>query len=1101
MARKFRPQIENTKPKYESLERVISAESVKIEGLVNNVFNEVGTWNLTDQLRQFSQLPGLDPDGRPIRTLTYGSEDPLMIRIELISNYEETAISSTSDIDIAATIGGPNYYYEQDDRVKRRKRILRYERKSRPYITYEEEYFQHIFNWPTEHKMQPRLVGGFVSETNCCDGTVSYYDHSATYPGSTMTLDKVVSELYYVDDLWGYHPLPLNNDGTIQDTDGSLTDKIGEPVIYHGATDDNCLFFHYVVDLEDVNAVGTSNVIVMGDTVNGAVITNVVNYVVEIAIRRTASKSSPKGSSILDITEQQFLSIDPTYTTADYQNSKSWLNLDTANGIGKGNLVVGDGIERDTHVTAVDEVKNRIYLDKPLIKKKIKEVKFIDGNINHVNKNTLCYAQLGGDNIESISFGMDQNYEVMRNGEPTGIIICARAGKGIINRSAIVGIYFSKNKKQVQYEPVFYASDPNCQKQFLEDENGVYVLGTAIWDDNSRSEGKWFLITPKTVPAYRIATTYASFTYGLIDKDTLELFLSQFNSETENYFNVFGNIRNYVRSELDERKIAAVFDDVCRDDLSLDYSLVYDATFEIENLSQLVTEIGANVTDSCTPRNKREDQPTTLDEFQRNIREVLKTSAANSTVLPKQFYESLVSDENSLLNRLDEGIKITKRAIPTKTKIPNSPAQIQGEDKSGINWKVSNFRRLPPAMDRVKFFINDVLTASDREMDPDLDMDPATTINQPRIIIRSKPLWIWNGASTWSNTKTHTGTCGSFTSTFHIDVTEVDGYLDEITSRTGIVTVPPPISCGEAPPCTCTTQWTKPQPKGDDDNVVFGEKSEPWDFSKVSSEQTGYISSINVGLPPELRDLDNAERSDLDDVLAPTASVFPKTLWAPNINYQMDFHKYFWFRMDEISELILEAIDNEGNPYMDYPIRSKLTKTIQPSDTTINVQSTEDFLSSGYLIIPKYYKKLFTKETGNIDSEYTYCGEEIIYYSSKTPTSFEGCERELFGSTSNFEITVPAFSIEVGVRYKILSLGTTNWERCGAGANAEVGTVFIATNSGDGDGTLQVFGSISDVGQSENIDVYEDRPKIPVTSSYETGFSVSQYWVFTIKED
>lgn len=1102
MAKKFRPRIENVKPSYESTGRTIGCNGVTINNIVKNVYNEVGTWSLEDPNRRFSQLPGSDPNGIPIRGITYGTKDPLMVRYEYIRDYEDAYNSTTEEQEISSILSAPGYSYDHDTEFikKGKKQKLRYERKSRPYITYDEEYFQHIFNWPTNHTMQERKVGGFVFETECCGKTTTYFEHSATYPGGTMTLDKVESELYYIDDYWGYQPLNLNADGTIQDSTGDITDRIGEPVIYHGGTDDDCLFFHYVVDLEDTNAVGTDNLIVVGDTVNGSEITNVVNYVVDVALKRTASRRSKKGVEDKEISESQFLAIDPSYTSQDYQNTKSWIKLNTADGLAKGNRVFGKGIRENTIVTGVDESRNRVYLSETLSSKKVKLVRFLDETINRVSKNTLCYATVSGG-----SFQADTNYAVTRNGQSTGITICARAGKGIINRSAIVGTYFTKNKKDIEYSPIFYSSDPNCKKEIFEDENGEYVLGTVIWNDNSRLSGKFLLTNPKTVEAYRIATAYNSFTYSLIDKETLEMFLEQYNpNNTRTFVDLYGSISEYVKTQLNNKKAAANIDDICRDDLQMDYTLAFSPYMEMFDLDSNIIDARNALRDDCLVELDPIEPAETIDEAKKTFVDIINNSVANSTVMPEQVYKRLVSDEDSMMNVLSNATETIKKSVPTKTKVDNFPPIIEGQDDSGVIWSSKNFRDLPPAMDRVKFFLSDLNIGTDKDLDPTFNMDPATTVNQPRIIIRSRPRWIWNGSSSWSNTKTHGGVCGAFSSTLHVNVNQSGGYLNTITSATGAVTVPPPIICSgdQSPsPCTCITGWTNPQPKGNNKNIHFGEKKEPWDFSKLSTEQEGYIGATNWGLHPSLRDLDNIDRSDDEDIQTPTDSIFPKLLWSPNINYQMDFHKFFWFRMDEMSELIGESIDNNGNPYMDDPIRAKITQDIQPTDTTIYVQSTEGFLSTGYLIIPKYVKKLYTSETGNVDSYFTYCGEEIIYYKSKTETSFQNCERELFGSTSDFEITIPARSIEVGVRYRIESLGTTNWENCGAGKDAQVGTVFVATKDGDGTGTVQLFGSNSDQTSSENIDVYEDPPKIPVISSYEKGFSVSQHWIFKLKED
>lgn len=1133
MARKKRIKIENCRPGYSAKPRTLSRNGVSIPNVIKNVYNEVGK-------SEYSEFPGVDPNGTAIRAITYGQKDPLMFRYEYISDYEE------SELEEISSVLSSNYYYEHDKRPvnKGKKQVFRYEKKCRPYITYEEEYFQHIFNWPTSHTMKPRTVGAFIDSVDSCTGIVTTFKHVDEYPGGEMTLDKTVSQLYYIDDNWEYQPLNLNADGTIQDASGDITDRIGEPVIYHGGTDDNCIFFHYVTDLVDTDSVSTKDLIVVGDTVNGATITNIVNYVVDVTLKRTATKSPPKGTVDVDTDAARFIALG--YTQADFNATKSWLKLNTAEGIAKGNAVWGKGIREGTVVTAIDEARNRVYLSETLSSKKIKIVRFLDSTINRVNKNTLCYATISGG-----TFTADTNYTVSRGGSSTGITICVRAGKGIINRSAIVGTYFSKNKKEIEYLPIFYSADPNCQKEILEDDNGEYVLGSVIWNDNSRLEGKYLLTKPKTVDAYRIASIYNSFTYALIDKETLEMFLSQYGDDNGNigYLQVYNAISSYAKTELGNKKAAACYDDICRDQLSLEYILAYDPSLELNNVLTSVDGVGEAIRDDCVidPPFGLDFQeiPTTIESVKDKLKSLINSSVENSTFMTKDYYDRLVVNDDSLLNRITSATETVKKSVPTKTKVDNLPPKIEGQDESGVRWIAKNYRDLPPAMDRVKFFATDVIVGTDKDLDPTLDLDPATTVNQPKIIIRSRPRWIWNGPTSWPTTKTHSDGCGSFTSTFTVNASSSEGYLDKIvtsslsnnssytqsdfendfedfnssllipfildpefqfedmTVGTGIN---PPVaikSCPTDPPTIgyCTRSWSAPSPKDGDDNIIFGEKAEPWNFSNLSADQTGYISATNWGLHPNLRDLDNKDRSDDSDIAAPDVAAYPKTLWAPNISYQMDYHKMFHFRIEELSELLGETIQNSGNPYLDFPIRAKITKTIQPADTTIHVQSTEGFLSSGYLIIPKYTKKLLTTETGNVNSYFTYCGEEIIYYKSKTSTTFQNCERKLFGSTSDFEITLPAHSMEQNVRYRIESLGTTNWESVGAGKDARVGTVFVATKTGDGDGTVQIFGTNSSETASENLEVYEDPPKIPVISSYETGFSVSQHWIFTLKED
>ena len=151
----------------------------------------------------------------------------------------------------------------------------------------------------------------------------------------------------------------------------------------------------------------------------------------------------------------------------------------------------------------------------------------------------------------------------------------------------------------------------------------------------------------------------------------------------------------------------------------------------------------------------------------------------------------------------------------------------------------------------------------------------------------------------------------------------------------------------------------------------------------------------------------------------------------------------FEYRLTESAVALSETIINDGNPYIDNPVRAKLTKNLGTADTTIEVASTVGFLSSGYLIIPKYIKKVYTQETGNTEPYFTYCGEEIIFYKSKTATSFTECERARFGTSTLFGNTISATEIEPGIRYKIKTLGFTDWTSLEV-PSPQVGRIFTA---------------------------------------------------------
>lgn len=1093
MAKKFKKKTGNCKPtsavnKLKTL-GYSGGGSATIPDIIRNVWNEVGRTG-------FSTLPGIDQNGVPIKAITYASRDPLMFRYEYpdaIADYDD----SNADT-VLSSILSSNYYYEQDTdfRKKGKKQIPRFERYCRPDITYDEEYFQHIFNWPTSHTLRERKVGGFIEEQIVCTTTTAntagegepsnsttststtYVMHTPTanYNGS-FSLDKIESELYYIDDKWGYQPLVLDSAGRI--TDEAVSDRIGEPIIYHGGTDDDKLFFHYVLQGEGTpESVGTSNLVAIGDTINGATVTNIVNYVVDVALKRTVSRHSRK--NINSVQEPAFL------------------KLNSADGIAIGNTITGKGIRSGTTITSVDESSNRVYLSQAVSRKKVKVVKIFDTAVNRVSKNTLCYAEISGG-----SFAADATYSVLRGGQSTGITVCARAGKGIINRSAIVGTYFSKGKKEIEYRPLFYSADDSCEKIYLEDDNSKYVLGTLTYDDGSKLDGKWISYYPKTELAYKISSIYLSFTNGPVDKDSLERWINYYN-QGNNLIELYQAINAHIISTLNGKKVAEASDDSCRDEIVVEYTQVYDPYMEINDFDNVPQAVEQSLID-CVPRT--EEPPAEIDEVKDRISDFLSNSINNSTVLTEDYYKLLVSNKDSLLNKLKSSTTALSSSIPKKTKVDNLPPQIEGEDSSGIIFRSKNYRDLPPGMDRIKFFIHDVNIGSDKDLNPVLDLDPETTVNQPKIIIRSKPCWVWNNNMNRTVNTSHASGGGAFTSTFTITVNNSGGFADTITTAEGTVepasaTVTTGGGDGDSTTCVYTRYWVSPGPKSLNDNITFGEHKEPWDLSKVSSSQSGYTSATNWSVHPSLRDLDNVDRSEDSDISSPNAIIYPKTIWAPGINYQRDFHKMFYFRTEELAENIAESVENGGNPYLDNPVTAKLTQTLNPSDTTIHVQSTDGFLSTGYLIIPKYVKKVAITETGNKTPEFTYCGEEIIYYTSKTSTSFTGCERECFGTSSDFEVTVPSAVIETGTRYKITSVGTTNWQSIGAPEGATVGTVFVATDSAVGSGTATVFGSTDGAIASDN-SIYgiNDPARIPVMTSYERGFSVTQHWIFRIKED
>jgi len=868
---------------------------------------------------------------------------------------------------------------------------------------------------------------------------------------------------------------------------------------------------------------GTTNVIGIGDTVNGATVTNVINYVEEVALLRMVVEQPKKGVEDSAITQADFLALtnpdgsSQNLDVADYAGTRSWLKLNDIRDIIKGMDVQGDGIKtKTTTITGVDYTKNIIYITDTVKGKKLKNLKFIDSACNRVSMHTMCYATLSGGS----DFSIDADYPVTRNGQ-TVCEIKARAGKGILNRSGIVGTWFSEVKHEIEYQPIFYGSDSNCEKELDSDEFGEYTLGTIVWNDNTRTESVYLLTNPADNFAYTASQVHFALTYAPIDQATLQKidrqvaaelgnaksgdFLDRMNEEnptlTARYI-IFNKVSDHCKNVLSEKKAAAVFDDICRDDIGPSYFEMYDAISEQTTLQSNVDAVKQDILDYCG----------IVNPIINPVLEGAEKAASTSDILPPEYYKQFISNPDSLMNRLKNGFDIIEKTRP-KNKVDKLPPQIVGEDQSGRVFTKTSFRDLPPRTDRVGYFCNDLVITDDKYLNPILDLDPQTTINQPKIIVRSSPKWTAsNAGQTWPITITTP--VGPLTTSMSVTVNNSGGHVGNITTSAGAVSAPITVTTGvvggDTTTTTCSIAWIPLRSKTDSENEQYCTRDA---FPGV------YTISTNVARPPggnhddafaktDMRDLHYTERpKDKDDnyindmLTLPSHVIYPATVWEPNVNFQQDFYKTLEFRLQEHSELIGETIQNKGNPYVDKAITVKLTKDLKAGDTSITVESTGEFLSSGYLIIPKYTKKVVSLQTGNNSGYYTYSGEEIIYYGSKTETKFKNIQRGMFGTTSGFEETVSVESVEEGVRYKITSLGSSNWKKIGAGKNPSVGDIFTANKyDGVGTGNVIVFGTCPDETPDEELLAsLLSSPKVPVITSYEKGFSIAQHSVFTLK--
>ena len=1048
-------------------------------------WNEVG--NGTN-----SSFPGVGegPNGEDMKNITSATRAEVMYRYELLEPGDNDDWNYVDDIELDDSGLLSTIFYDQPSVGNKylNRSIKQFENYCRPTYAYEEEYFQHVFNWPTTHEVVSKQIGGVVQEkidtytTEDVEGSdppaqncnlSTSYNYITVNDNSTahnLTLQKVQSKIYYIDDDWTYEEVLFNPDGSISSS--AVKDRIGDPIIYHGGTDDKRkLFFHYSLP---ANKEGTNDVLGIGDTVAGATVTNVVNYIVTVAVSRIVSFHGEKNK----VDRGPLPTSDP-----DYNSVKSWMKVSKTKDIKSDDDVWGEGLADGTKVVKVDTTNSIVYLNKTIRKRKLRRVYFQSQAVNKVNRTTLCYAEVSSD----LNLTADTDYNVTRNDESTGITITARAGAGIVNRSAVVGTYYSKGKKEVEYIPMFYAADANCEKIDIEDDNAIYTLGTRVYQDNEKEESLLLVRSPKTEESYYVAAMYLSATNGLASKEELEDFLKYYYDNNNNYVATLKYVNDFVKSKNDGKKIAGSVDDSCGDLLQFDYNKIYNPFEELDQFKDSSASVSRGLGDAvpCEIFEPVDNTPQTVDDAKQLFEDIMDGLQQQPSFLNDEYYKRLLGDENSLMKRIEKGLDTAQGSIPTETDYSNLPPQIEGQDSSNRVFRVKNYRDMPPAMDRVKFFLNDLVIGSEEDMNPVLDLDPATTRNQPKLIFSSFPAY--TGATTTNHTQVIASPCGNDVSATLIETpitVDANGVaaLDTIALSTGSIS-PSSVTCPDPPPLcppgnyqVFTYTW-----------LESTSSSTRMKDKKYSYEQNGYIKGTNWHVNPNIRDLDNDHWPDdslndeADHLTTPAYEAWPPLLWSPNVSYQRDFHKLFWFRPNEISQLIGASLFNIGNPYQDSPVLAKITKSIGTDDIEIEVESTKGFLSSGYLIIPKYIKKIFTLETGNENSTFTYSGEEIIYYGSKTKRKFKDCVRNCFPDITYDEI-IPVTQMENGVKYQIVTPGDVDWQSLGA-PSSEVDTIFDCKREALTEGIVKI----------QLIFEYKDKPSVSGTALRTVSWSGTDF--------
>ena len=160
--------------------------------------------------------------------------------------------------------------------------------------------------------------------------------------------------------------------------------------------------------------------------------------------------------------------------------------------------------------------------------------------------------------------------------------------------------------------------------------------------------------------------------------------------------------------------------------------------------------------------------------------------------------------------------------------------------------------------------------------------------------------------------------------------------------------------------------------------------------------------------------------------LSTQGEVYPSKSWkGANYEFQSSYVKEYEFDLVTTSENIAKSAFAKGNPVQLAPVTARMTQDLNPTSSSISVDDTSLFLSSGYLKIPKWIRKseIYLQmgkpgdpnELINTREHYYYDGEEIIYYSGKTATSFTGIRRSQFDTSYVFETSLEPFKNNGGV--------------------------------------------------------------------------------------
>lgn len=544
------------------------------------------------------------------------------------------------------------------------------------------------------------------------------------------------------------------------------------------------------------------------------------------------------------------------------------------------------------------------------------------GSDNQVSTNTICYAEISSG---TANFALNTNYSPNQSTISIQIV----AGKGIKTKSAVVGTFLSKNKKEIKYFPVFYSKNDNCIPTVIQNDESDYTIGSVILNDDTYYVNNIELcVNPKTEIAAFIDNVYWTNFSMPPTKAKLQYWIQQYN---EDKALLETSIINFVTDDLNGKKVYDCIDSECENSLSQKFSRVY---YPASNIKTTDTGVETLSGFSSIP-----SSPYTITELTEIIRNGTQNNSFATSVLPEAMKDQIMTGNMSLQQRMLTAVETAAKSIPTQSfEIPQT--SIDGENKSSAELLTSDFRRIPPNIGRIEYYCDGLSFDNADKLSP---IDP---INSNKMIVRCIPRWIVTNSSLSNPSSGESAVPGTVVNVN----TNSNGYLTSITL--------------DKKPFPTTT--------------------------------TGLLTTTKSWV--SLNDLDPEDYADYT-----WNGPYPQSVWGgADVNFQSEFIKKFYFTMEETSNYISQMVENKGNPFVSTPIIARLSKTLSESSTTIEIKDTSEFLSSGYIMIPKFVQlKEISTFNQNVVIKYYYIGEEIIHYNNKTSTSFENCTRQMFGTTTS----------------------------------------------------------------------------------------------------